>query len=125
VTIFVSTAYLDEAERCTRLCLIYQGSALSIGTPEEIKQGAKGIILEIRSAQARKAATLLREKFSEFDVGIFGDRLHVSVQDASQATPPIRKILSDAAIPVESIREIEPTLEDIFVSTLHSKVQNV
>jgi ABC-2 type transport system ATP-binding protein len=125
VTIFVSTAYLDEAERCTRLCLIYEGSPLSIGTPEEIKQAAKGIILEVRSAQARKAATFLREKFAEFDVGIFGDRLHVSVQNASQAEPQIRKFLLDASIPVESIREIEPTLEDIFVSTLtHSKTQN-
>jgi ABC-2 type transport system ATP-binding protein len=118
VTIFVSTAYLDEAERCTRLCLIYQGSPLSIGTPGEIKKTAKGIVLEVRTAQARKAASVLRESFPEFDVGIFGDRLHVSVQDPASATSQIRDTLAAGSISVESIRQIEPTLEDIFVSTL-------
>lgn len=125
VTIFVSTAYLDEAERCTRLCLIYQGSALSIGSPEEIKKSVKGVILEVRSSQARKAATVLRNLFSEGDVGIFGDKLHVTVQDPASSNSQIKKALADAAIPLDSIREVEPTLEDIFVSTLiHQEVRN-
>jgi ABC-2 type transport system ATP-binding protein len=105
--------------------LIYQGSALSIGTPEEIKKGVKGSILEVRSSQARNAAAVLRNIFADGDVGIFGDKLHVTVQDSASSNSQIKKALADANIPVDSIREVEPTLEDIFVSTLiHQEVRS-
>jgi ABC-2 type transport system ATP-binding protein len=98
---------------------------LSIGTPEEIKKKVVGEILEVRSSQARKAATVLRNSFAEGDVGIFGDKLHITVQDSASAISQIKKALADANIPLDSIREVEPTLEDIFVSTLiHQEVRS-
>ena len=76
VTIFVSTAYLDEAERCNRLALIHQGRLLACGTPDEVKQLMRGTILEIRTAEPRRAAALLRQRFPAASVGLFGDRVH-------------------------------------------------
>ena len=72
VTIFVSTAYLDEAERCNRLALIHQGRMLACGTPAEIKRLMRGTILEIRIAEARQAADVLRQKFPAASVSLFG-----------------------------------------------------
>ncbi len=76
VTIFVSTAYLDEAERCNRLALIHQGRMLACGTPDEVKQLMRGTILEIRTAEPRQAAAVLRQQFPAASVGLFGDRVH-------------------------------------------------
>src|SRR5574340_625315 len=61
VTIFVSTAYLDEAERCTRLALIHQGRLLALGTPHEVKQLMRGTIWEIRTRKPREATAVLRK----------------------------------------------------------------
>ena len=68
VTIFVSTAYLDEAERCNRLGLIHRGRLLACGTPDEVKQLMRGTILEIRAAEPRRAAAVLRRAMAG-DVG--------------------------------------------------------
>ena len=77
VTIFVSTAYLDEAERCHRVGLIHRGRLLACGTPDEVKKLMRGTILEIRCDEPRQAVAVLRERLSEASVGLFGDRLHV------------------------------------------------
>ena len=84
VTIFVSTAYLDEAERCNRLALIHQGRMLACGTPDEVKQLMRGTILEIRIAEPRQAAAVLRQQFPAASVGLFGDRVHF-VQSTARA----------------------------------------
>ena len=66
VTIFVSTAYLDEAERCNRLALIHQGKMLACGTPDEVKQLMRGTILELRTGEPRRAAAALRSSSCRF-----------------------------------------------------------
>ena len=73
VTIFVSTAYLDEAERCNRVALIDRGKMLACGTPDEVKKLMRGTILEIRCDEPRKAGALLKEKMSGATVGLFGE----------------------------------------------------
>ena len=74
VTIFVSTAYLDEAERCNRLALLHQGRLLGIGTPDEVKTMMPGTLLEVRTSAPRRTAALLRGQLVEGTVGLFGDR---------------------------------------------------
>jgi ABC-2 type transport system ATP-binding protein len=116
VTIFVSTAYLDEAERCNRLALIHQGRLLACGTPEEVKQLMRGTILEIRTAEPRRSAALLRQQFPAASVGLFGDRVHFVGADGQ--IDQAGKTLSDAGLPPQSVRTIPPTLEDVFVSAI-------
>lgn len=118
VTIFVSTAYLDEAERCNRLALLHEGRLLGLGTPDEIKAMMPGALLEIRTAAPRRAAAVLREQLREASVGLFGDRVHVAARDAAATEARSRDLLAAAGLAVESIRPIEPSLEDVFVAVL-------
>ena len=118
LTIFVSTAYLDEAERCTRLGLIDRGKLLACGTPPEVKRLMKGTLLEVRTPQPRKATALLREKLQGMSVGMFGDRVHVVGPDPQRAGDLAEAALAGGSVPLVGIRTIEPSLEDVFVSVL-------
>ncbi|MEI8373709.1 MAG: ATP-binding cassette domain-containing protein [Planctomycetota bacterium] len=121
VTIFVSTAYLDEAERCNRLALIHQGRMLACGTPDEVKQLMRGTILEIRTAEPRQAAAVLRQQFPAASVGLFGDRVHFVSTDDQNEAEHVGKTLRNAGLPPQSVRTIPPTLEDVFVSAIGTK----
>jgi ABC-2 type transport system ATP-binding protein len=118
VTIFVSTAYLDEAERCNRLALLHQGRLLGLGTPDEVKQLMPGALLEIRTSAPRRTALLLREKLADATVGLFGDRVHVATRHAAAAETHARQLVADAGFELLSLRPIEPSLEDVFVSVI-------
>ncbi len=118
VTIFVSTAYLDEAERCNRLGLMHKGKLLAVGTPEEVKNVIPGATLEIRSNQPRRATTILRAQLEADSIGLFGERIHVSTPNPDRATAQAERLLAEAGLRIESVRPIEPTLEDVFVSVL-------
>ena len=118
VTIFVSTAYLDEAERCNRVGLIDKGKLLAVGTPDEVKKLMRGTIIEIRSSEPRRASAILREHIRPDSVGLFGDRVHVVTEAPDNAIAQAEKILTEAGFKIASVRPIEPALEDVFVSVL-------
>lgn len=118
VTIFVSTAYLDEAERCARVALMHKGQIIAVGTPEEVKRLMRGALIEVRAAEPRRSAALLREELEAESVGLFGDRVHIVVQHPDAAKAKAEEVLRHAGLAVESIRTIEPSLEDVFVSVL-------
>ncbi|ACB74205.1 ABC transporter ATP-binding protein [Opitutus terrae] len=121
VTIFVSTAYLDEAERCNRLALVHEGKLIGLGTPDEIKALLPGALLEVRTNAPRRTAALLREQLPAASVGLFGDRVHVSTRDAVATTAELRTFLAAENLPVESVQPIEPSLEDVFVAVIAAK----
>ncbi|HOX08068.1 MAG TPA: ABC transporter ATP-binding protein [Planctomycetota bacterium] len=114
VTVFVSTSYLDEAERCGRVGLLHSGRLLACGAPTEVKKLMRGTILEVRSADPRRSAGLIREGLGELarSVGLFGDRVHVVTDQAEAADAQARKCLGEDV----AIRRIEPSLEDVLVS---------
>ena len=118
VTIFVSTAYLDEAERCNRVALIHRGKLLACGTPDEVKKLMRGTILEVRATEPRTAAVLLREKLAADAVGLFGDRVHILTQAPDRATAQAKMVFAEAGLELLGIRPIEPALEDVFVAVL-------
>ena len=118
VTIFISTAYLDEAERCNRIGLIHKGKILALGTPEEMKQLMKGTILEIRSDQPRKVTALLREHYEADSVGLFGDRIHLITEKPKEESQEVEKMIIQAGFFSFGIMPIEPSLEDIFISVV-------
>jgi ABC-2 type transport system ATP-binding protein len=118
VTIFVTTAYLDEADRCHRVGLIHKGKLLACDTPDNLRGLMKGAILEIRTGDLRKSARLLREGFPELTVGLFGDRVHVVTDDPVKGERLVADLLQREGITITGIRQIEPSLEDVFVSVL-------
>ncbi len=118
VTIVVSTAYLDEAERCSRLGLLHQGNLLSVGSPREIKSLMKGQLLVVRSSHPREAAQLLQEVLREEHITLFGDRIHVITDAPESSRTSITHTLSGSAYTLHSISDQEPSLEDVFVSML-------
>ena len=118
VTIFVSTAYLDEAERCSRLALLHEGRLLGVGTPDEIKGLMTGALLEVRTSAPRRTAALLRARLTGASVGLFGDRVHVVTRDPVGTERQTRELVAAAGFELVSIRSVEPSLEDVFVSVL-------
>ncbi len=120
VTIFVSTAYLDEAERFQRLALLHRGKLLAVGAPEEVKALFPGAILEVRCADPRRAVAILRKEIPGASVGLFGNRIHVGARDSGFAVREIERALASAGIPISQVQPVEPALEDVFVSVLSS-----
>ncbi len=118
VTIFVSTAYLDEADRCHRVGLLDHGRLLGCGTPGEVKKLMRGVILEIRAQDPRQAAALLKSHLPDMSVGLFGDRLHVVSLDPERTQAQAEAALAQAGIPIIGIHTIEPSLEDVFISMI-------
>ena len=121
VTIFVSTAYLDEAERCTRLALLHQGRLLGLGTPDEVKAMMPGALLEVRTPAPRRTAALLRERLATASVGLFGDRVHVATRDTAATEAAIRELVAAASFELLSLHPIAPSLEDVFVAVLSNQ----
>ncbi|OGR17635.1 MAG: ABC transporter [Desulfobacterales bacterium GWB2_56_26] len=120
VAILVSTAYLDEAERCDRVGLIDHGRLLATGTPDEIKRLMTGRIFAIRSARARQLVDPLRREPVVKSVNLFGAAVHVVTAGDATSEENIHDILAGKSLEYEEVREIQPSLEDIFVSLLGS-----
>jgi ABC-2 type transport system ATP-binding protein len=119
VTIFVSTAYLDEAERCNRVGLIHKGKLLVVGTPGEVKTLMRGTILSLRASEPRKSAGLLRERLkTAMSVGLFGDRIHVVSEHPDETLAEAERVLAEGGFALHGTQRVEPTLEDVFVSVL-------
>jgi ABC-2 type transport system ATP-binding protein len=118
VTIFVSTAYLDEAERCHRIGLMHQGRLLSLGSPREVKNWMKGDLWEVRCEQRMKAVEILKNLSGVKGAGIFGDRIHVRLEDGDRAKREMERTLKESGFEILSLRKIPPTLEDVFIATI-------
>ncbi len=118
VTIFVSTAYLDEAERCNRLALLESGRIIGLGTPDEVKRMMSETILEVCVHEPRKARDLLRSELGAKGVDLFGDRVHVVTNDPEASGERVQAVLDQAGLKVTTIRQVEPSLEDVFVSVI-------
>lgn len=118
VAILVTTAYLDEAERCSRVGLIDHGRFLSIGTPDEVKQLMKEKIISIHSRNARQIQRILKNAQQFEDVNMFGDSVHVVCQNIPSTQTNIISLLKSHGMTWDNIQEQKPTLEDVFVCHL-------
>ncbi|MEW6116283.1 MAG: ABC transporter ATP-binding protein [Nitrospirota bacterium] len=115
VTILVSTAYLDEAERCTRIALMHKGKVLIENTPTEVKKSLGLPMIEVWSDDARSAQAIVKEMRGVKGVSMYGDRLHITIERREMVDDIIGK-LADERIGVKDHREIVPSLEDVFIS---------
>ncbi len=118
VTILISTAYLDEAERCTKLALLYQGKLGYCDTPQALKARMPGVLLVIRSSGARAARDAISGLAGVLSVLLVGDGVHVVVDDRDKRLPEIRQALESKQIPFGAITPAVPSIEDLFVGLL-------
>src|SRR5947207_9428694 len=120
ITIVMATPYLDEAERCSRVALLYEGGLLALDTPAALNRSLPGALYELLVGDHRRAAAILRGIGDVGDVQMFGDRVHVRLaQRAAAAAERIAHRLSGAGIDIRSVRPIATSLEDVFITRLH------
>ena len=118
ITIVMSTPYLDEAERCTRVALMNRGRAMVVSTPSEIKERMPGEVVEIVCDPVRKGFQALKRDPGSYEVQAFGDRLNVVVPRARHDIPVLEQLLRTAGVTIQGVRVIGPTLENVFISLL-------
>lgn len=119
VTIFVTTHYMDEADYCDKLALIYRGRIIAEGTPNELKQEyMKKDVLEIEADRVVEAMEVLYR--NNIETAIFGSLLHATVESAEKAAPGIKDILGKSGIRIYRIGKIVPSLEDVFVTLIEA-----
>ena len=121
VTIVISTAYLDEAERCTRLALLFKGRSLLCDTPERLKAQMPGATLVVVSPHPREVRDRLSGAEGVSNVVLVGDGVHLVVDDASRRCAEAKQMLTAAGIPFDEIAESEPSIEDLFVAYVGSQ----
>ncbi|HEY4613638.1 MAG TPA: ABC transporter ATP-binding protein [Bacteroidota bacterium] len=120
ITIVVSTPYLDEAERSTRVALLNEGKLLVCDKPEVIKASFTSEVVEVVADDARKAVLVLNETKGEFGAQLFGDRLHVVLPKGKSSLEKLNQMLKREGITVQSSRHILPSLEDVFIARVTS-----
>ena len=117
VTVFVTTHYMEEAEYCNRLALIFRGKIVALGTPSELKRDSmKGEILLIECEPLGAAVAALQTAPGVMDAAVFGNALHLVVVNAAAAISQLQSYLAQHNIAVTRMEEIRPSLEDVFVS---------
>jgi ABC-2 type transport system ATP-binding protein len=117
ITIFVSTAYLDEAERCSRIALIHRGNILMIDEPVRIRKSLDMPMIEIASPNARAAKGIVVAIHGVISVNMYGDRLHIGMTTREVGTK-VLEALQTHGVEIEGEREIVPSLEDVFIAKL-------
>jgi len=120
VTIFVSTSYLDEAERCTRISLMHKGRIIMDDSPGAVKRSLGVPMFEMWSDDARDSLDIIKQIEGVISVSLYGNKLHVALTE--------RKLIDDiiiqlkrAGIETRGQREILPSIEDIFISQVESR----
>ena len=122
ITIFVTTHYMDEAEYCDRLGLIYRGDLIALGTPEELKTGFMAEeVVEVLCESPQDAMEDIERIAGIKHAALFGKGLHVVAEDADQAVSAIEELLAGRRIRASRVEKIVPSLEDVFVSLIEAR----
>ena len=121
-TVFVSTHYMDEAEYCHRLALMYRGKVIALGTPAELKRSlASHYLLRMEVSDIVGSMKTLEKLPGLRDIAVFGGGLHVTASDGERSMPQIRAALQQAGITVSVLEPIEPSMEDVFVAMIEQE----
>jgi ABC-2 type transport system ATP-binding protein len=124
-TIFITTHYMDEAEHCHRLGLMYQGRLIALGSPHQLKtEQVKGELLEVITSDYARSLALLAADARYHQVSLFGHTIHVVVEESSTASPQIKRLLESGGITVHGIKNIPFSMEDVFISLMEAQEVN-
>ncbi len=114
MTVLVSTPYMDEADRCHQVGFMREGKLMAVGTPRELQQLLPGIVLELQARPYHAAQECVRMLPGVRGVQLFGDRIHV-IADELLAEELLRTHLSAVGVTLSSVRQIQPTMEEVFM----------
>ena len=121
-TIFVTTHYMDEAEYCHRVALMYGGRVIALGSPTELKTAfGERHLLMLETTDLLGAMKALRGRPAIVDVAVFGSGLHIKVDDEGPAIAEIQSALGDAGIKIGALEPIPPSMEDVFVGLIEEQ----
>jgi ABC-2 type transport system ATP-binding protein len=128
ITVFVTTHYMDEAERCERIALMYSGKIIAMGTPDTLKV-AKEVpkIVEVHPEDPIDAYNTLSKDGWEGGIHLFGERLHVSLDETKgRDEESLRRDLERFCIRTLEMNAVKPTMEDVFVAFIlqHERMKN-
>ncbi len=121
VTVFVTTHYMDEAENCNRMVLIYHGTIIARGSPQEMKTNCIGNdVLEITLPNAQNWLEKIAKIEGVKDAALFGANIHAIVYDSAKAIPAIKQALQQMNVGEFRVNKILPSLEDVFVCSIEN-----
>jgi len=115
MTVLVSTAYLDEAERCDRIVLLHEGRVVALDTPATLQHGMDGRLRAIRTDAPRRARDVLRTHPLVAQATLFGETLHVALPTADTDWTAVTGALASAGVTLTADMPIEASLEDVFM----------
>lgn len=122
VTVFVTTHYMEEAEYCDRLALIYRGELVALGTPAEMKDSLMADqVLCVTTDRSHEALGVAAAVAGVRDAALFGRDIHLMTGDAEALAPRLRRTLEEAGFQVGTVARITPSLEDVFVSLIEAR----
>lgn len=122
VTLVVTTHYLDEAERCDRIALMHQGRLVALGTVSDLKKVFAGrAVLEVVAPRFLDAQERLEREPWVLEASLFGDRLHVVVEDAEEGRRRITQVLEEEGNTPVTVERIVPSLEDVFIHSIEKE----
>jgi ABC-2 type transport system ATP-binding protein len=121
-TIFVTTHYMDEAEYCNRVALMYRGKIIALGAPEELKRDLHTHkLLRLITSAPLDTMRAVEKLPGVLDIAVFGGGLHVVVDDVDASIDRIRRKLAEEKIEVRRLEQIPPSLEDVFVGLIEAE----
>jgi ABC-2 type transport system ATP-binding protein len=121
VTVIVSTAYLDEAERCDRVVLLHEGRSVIIDTPASLQERLEGRVLSLLASEPRAARDWLRRCPKVRGAVLFGETIHVTLIDEPGAWEDVRADFEAAGLDLREERIVEPSLEDVFIDLVQKE----
>lgn len=117
MTLFVTTHYMEEAERCNKIGFIWRGRLVACDSPENVKgRIMTDELLKLECSDIQKAFNKLSESDEIVDVNIYGDELHIVVPNAADGARSVRRLLDEAGVETHLLKPIEASIEDVFVS---------
>jgi ABC-2 type transport system ATP-binding protein len=113
--VLVTTHYMDEAEQCHRIGMIFDGTLVAVDTPTLLKEKIPGKVYELEAENIIRASEVLRQIPGITEVSPFGRRLHILTEADTPTQKNIRKMLAEAEVAVASLEQVPPHLEDVFI----------
>jgi ABC-2 type transport system ATP-binding protein len=122
VTLFVSTPYMDEAERCSRVGLMFEGDLVVCDAPEQVKDLISGELIELRPDDLRRARDLVENLDGVLEIQTYGDLLHVFVDSVERRMSTLENQLEGEGIAVSGLRQTRPRMEEAFISLIRKRI---
>jgi ABC-2 type transport system ATP-binding protein len=117
-TILVSTPYMDEADRCSMVGLLYEGRLIEYDSPQQIRAGLNSEIIEVRSQDWRKVIQVVQDLPGIQEMQTYGESLHLLVDSSRKRLPGIKRAIKKAGIKNAEIRQAPVRMEEAFISQI-------